>query len=407
MTTTDTSSRTCKRGSSDGFFAPQRFTGMTWWGPQYDTLAVRPPPGLRLDGPPRGCPATAPPTTQFFSCQLHPLRPLGGHAQGLAPPPPTPPRRPPQPPRRAPSHASPPPSAPLTPPRHRAIPPCLARPSRRPWHTGTVRAAARRLVCACARAAAAAVTRTLAGGVSFIPGGRTSLRFAHCGGGGRCHPCRRCRCRYCRRRCRCCCFCRRRCRCRLRHRWLAVSPPRPPLLVSLPASPAPPPPRGCRHGHPTVWTGASGAAPRLALATGRAVGAPVPPPRTTMDGGGGGTGGGGVAGTREERVGKDAAARMREEFSAAASSLARLYKMSSESRASGSRSAYRNIAEWVRQRAALLPSGGGEGGRVARPIFVEGAVPRVVGGDGRRGCWYTLRSSSVPRVYACLWGSSV
>lgn len=74
-----------------------------------------------------------------------------------------------------------------------------------------------------------------------------------------------------------------------------------------------------------------------------------------MDGGGGGTGGGGVAGTREERVGKDAAARMREEFSAAASSLARLYKMSSESRASGSRSAYRNIAEWAVRKRREVP----------------------------------------------------
>jgi len=47
-------------------------------------------------------------------------------------------------------------------------------------------------------------------------------------------------------------------------------------------------------------------------------------------------------------VSKDAADRMRVEFSAAASSLARLYKMSSEARVSGSRSAYRDVVEWVR-----------------------------------------------------------
>ncbi|GAB0495062.1 hypothetical protein MMPV_006359 [Pyropia vietnamensis] len=65
-----------------------------------------------------------------------------------------------------------------------------------------------------------------------------------------------------------------------------------------------------------------------------------------------GTGvGGGAASAREERVGKDAAVRMREEFSSAAASLARLFKMSCEARASGSRSAYRDIAEWaVRKR---------------------------------------------------------
>lgn len=114
------------------------------------------------------------------------------------------------------------------------------------------------------------------------------------------------------------------------------------------------------------------------------MGAAVRPPLTTMDGGGGGTGGGGVAGAREERVGKDAAARMREEFSAAASSLARLYKMSSESRASGSRSAYRNIAEWVRHHAALPPCGGGRGDVSRGPFLWEGRYCALSRGDGRR-----------------------
>lgn len=97
------------------------------------------------------------------------------------------------------------------------------------------------------------------------------------------------------------------------------------------------------------WGGRT--APRLYLQRGaRRVPPSDPPPLRTMDGNGMG---GGAASAREERVSKDAAARMREEFSSAASSLARLYKMSSEARASGSRSAYRDIAEWVCQRAVV------------------------------------------------------
>jgi len=82
-----------------------------------------------------------------------------------------------------------------------------------------------------------------------------------------------------------------------------------------------------------------------------------------MEGGagtaGGGFGSGGVGSAREERVSKDAAERMRVEFSTAASSLARLYKMSSEARVSGSRSAYRDVVEWVRLDADSVAWTGG------------------------------------------------